>query len=62
MFENLIPGSTLASFAQIWAPKFFCMSLPLLDVRHCNEVSSYSISRKTYDPNSGKWRKATFWA
>ena len=32
MFENLISGSTLASLAQIWVPKFFCMNLPLLDV------------------------------
>ena len=25
--------------------------LPLLDVRHCRKLSSYSISRKAYDPN-----------
>ena len=36
--------------------------LSQLDVRYYHKLSSYSISRKTYDPNSGKWRKTSFWA
>ena len=55
-------SSILASLAQIWAPNFFLWVLPLLDVRHCISLSSYSISRNTYDPNSRKWRKTSFWA
>ena len=35
--------------------------LPLPDVRHCRKLSPYVVSRKTYDPNSGEWRKDTFW-
>ena len=42
-------------------PNFFLWVLPLLDVRHCHKLSSYSILRKTYDPNSRKWWKASFW-
>ena len=34
--------------------------LPLLNVRHCRKLWSYSISRKAYDPNSRKWKKPHF--
>ena len=43
-----------------WVPKFFLWVLPLLDVRHCRKLSSYSFSRKTYDLNSRKWQKPHF--
>ena len=42
-------------------PKFFSWVLPLLHVSHCRKLSSYAISKKTYDPNSRKWRKTLFW-
>ena len=35
--------------------------LPLPDVRHCCKLSTYSISWKTNDPNSSKYRKTSFW-
>ena len=41
---------------------FSCV-LALVDVRHCHKISSYAISRrKTYNPNSRKWHKNSFWA
>ena len=55
-------GSDFAHLAQIWASKRFLWILPLLDVRHCSKLSLYAISRKTYDPNSYKWGKTSFWA
>ena len=58
MVENLISGPILA---QIWAPKGFSWVLSLLDVRHCQKLSLYVISRKTYDPNSRKWWKTSFY-
>ena len=41
--------------AQIWAPKIFLWILPRLDARHYCKLSLYSISRKTIEPNLGKW-------
>ena len=40
-------------------PIFFSGILHLLDVRHCRKLSSNAISRKTYDPNTRKWRKTS---
>ena len=60
MTKNLILGLILACLAQIWAPNFFSEVLPILDVRHCRKLSSYVISRKTYDANSTKWQKPHF--
>ena len=57
MAKNLISGSILVHLAKIWAPKIFSWVLPLLDVRYCPKLPSYSISRKTYDPDSKKWGK-----
>ena len=45
-------GPDFGSSDPIWAQNFFSQVLPQLDVRHCRKLSSYSISRKTYDPNS----------
>ena len=44
-----------------FCPEFFSWGLLLLDVRQCRKLSSYAILKKSYDPNSRKWRKATFW-
>ena len=38
---------------------FFLSVFSLPDVRHCCKLSSYSVSRKTYDPNSRKWQKTS---
>ena len=40
--------------------QFFSRVLPLLNARHCHKLSSYAISRKTYDPNSRKCQKNLF--
>ena len=37
------------------------MAVSLPDVRHCSKLSLYSISKKTYDPNSRKWQKSSFY-
>ena len=59
MAKNLISVPILARLVKIWVPKTFFMSLT--SVRHCRRLSSYSISRKAYNPNTKKWRKTTFW-
>ena len=59
MAKNLISSPILVNLSQIRAPQFF--SWVLLDVRHCHNLSIYAILRKTYDPNTGKWRKTSFW-
>ena len=56
MGKNLISGPILACLAQI-----FLWVLPQLIVIHCRKLSSYSISRKIYDPSSRKWQKISFW-
>ena len=38
-------------------PKLFLRVLALLVVRHCSKLSSYTIQRKTNEPNFGKWQK-----
>ena len=38
---------------------FFRVFFPILDARHYHMLS-YSISRKTYDPNSRKWQKTSY--
>ena len=45
----------------ILGPQFFLYVLCLLDVRHCSKLLLYAISRKTYDQNSRKWQKTSFW-
>ena len=50
--KKVILGATLVCLTQIWTPKNFSWVLPLLDVRHCCNISLYAISRKTNDPNS----------
>ena len=62
MAKNLISDPIFCCFAKIWGPKFFSWILPLLDVRHCRKLSSYSISQKAHDPNLIKWVKISFWA
>ena len=59
MVKKLISGPILA---QIWALKFILWVFYLLDVKHCQNLSWYPISRKTNDPNSRKWQKTSFWA
>ena len=55
-------GSYFGSFDLNLGPRiFFSWCLPLLDVRNCCKISLHSISRKTYDPNSRKWQKISFW-
>ena len=48
MPKKLISGPILARLAQSWILILFFFSwvLPLLDVRHCRNLSSYPISRK----------------
>ena len=60
MVKILISGPTLARLSQIWATKTFSRVLPFLDVRHYRKLSLYAISRKTYGPNTRKWRKPHF--
>ena len=36
--------------------KLFSCVLLLLYLKYCRKLSLYAIWRKTYDPNSGKWR------
>ena len=57
-------GPNFGLFGPNLGPKIFFVcsnSTTLLDVRHCRKLSPYAISRKTYDPNSRKWRKTSFW-
>ena len=61
MPQKLILAPILVRVAQAWAPKLFSWVLLPLNVRHCLGLSSYTISKKTYDPNSRKWQKNTFW-
>ena len=62
MAKNLISSSIWACLAEICAPKVFSWILLLIDIRYCRKLSSYSVSRKTYDPNSTKWGKTLLWA
>ena len=48
------------NFGPDFGPIFFSWVLPLLDIRHCRNLSLYAISRKTYGPNSIKWWKPHF--
>ena len=57
--KNFISGVSLVRLIQIWIPKFFLWVLSVLHV-HCNMLSSYSISQKTYDPNSKNGKKTHF--
>ena len=57
--KNFISGVSLVRLIQIWIPKFFSWVLSVLHV-HCNMLSSYSISQKTYDPNSKNGKKTHF--
>ena len=43
-------------------PNFVFWVLTLLDFKHCCKLSSYAISRKTYDLNSRKQWRTSFWA
>ena len=54
--KKLISGRILARLAQIWAPKFFFVVLPLPDVRNCYKLSLYAISRETNESNLRKWQ------
>ena len=56
MSQNLIWGLKLGPL------KFFSWVLSLLNVRNCCKLSSHAICRKTFNPNSRKWRKTSFWA
>ena len=52
--KKLVLGLLLVPLTQIWCPKFFSQTFPLLDVRHCCKLSLYPISRKTNEPNMRK--------
>ena len=54
--KNLIFGSDFGPFGPNLGLQISLVFL-LLGVRHCLKLSSYSIPRKTYDPNSRKWQK-----
>ena len=41
-------------------PEFFSLVLPLLDVVNFCKLSLRAISRKTNEPNLGKWQKTYF--
>ena len=60
MVKNLIFRWILGCLAQILATNFFSWVLLLLDIRYCCKLSLYPILRKTYDPNSIKWKKTSF--
>ena len=64
MTKNLILDLILANLAQIPPTplKLFSWVLPPLDVKHCDKLSSYSISKKPYDSKSIKRQKISFWA
>ena len=56
-----------AWFWLIWckfgSPNSFSRVFSLLDVRHCRPLLLYEIWRKTYNPNSIKWKKKnSFWS
>ena len=53
----VVLGPILVPLAQIWVPKIFSWTSPLLDVRHSCKLSLYAISRKTNKPNLRKWQK-----
>ena len=53
MAKNLISRPILAH-------QIFSWVVTLLDVRHCRKLSSYSISRKAYDPHSRNGEKPNF--
>ena len=57
MAKNLVSDLILAPLAQIWVPHFFSRILPLLDARHCCNLSLYATARKTNEPNLRKWQK-----
>ena len=58
MTKWLISGTILACLAQIWASKILFEGFTS---KYCRKLSLYVISRKTYDPNSIKRRKTSFW-
>ena len=60
MTNNLSLGPSLPLWPKFGPLHIFPWNFSLLCVRHCHKLSSYSISRKTYDPNSRKWQKSQF--
>ena len=60
MTKNLLSGPILACLVIIWAPKFFYMGFAYTRCQICRKLSSYSISRKTYDPTQEKCEKPDF--
>ena len=54
---NFRPDSGL--FGPDLGPQNFLKVLPLLVVRHCSNLSSNVIERKTNEPNLRKWLKKT---
>ena len=55
-------GPIFAGLVQFLAPNCFSSVWLLLDVRLCRKLSSYAISRKTYNPNPRNWQKTSLWA
>ena len=51
MAKNLILDPILACLIQIWTLGIFLQLLPLLVVAQYSKLSSYTISRKTNEPN-----------
>ena len=57
-------GPTVTRLIQIWTPKRFLEGFTSTRCWHYSKLSSYAISRKTYDRNLIKWQKRkknSFW-
>ena len=51
-------GPDFSTFGPNLGPTlFFSRILPLLDARHCCNLSLYATARKTNEPNLRKWQK-----
>ena len=57
MGKNLILEPILAHLAQIWSSKKKFWVSTLLVVSYCSKISSYTIEKKTNEPNLRKWQK-----
>ena len=53
-------GPDFCPFDPNLPPNFFSWVLLLLDVRHCHKLSSYAISKKTYDQKKEDGEKPHF--
>ena len=58
--KTLVLGLILVSLAKFGPQKYFSWILPLLDVRHCCQLSLSEILKKTNKTNLRKWQKNWF--